>query len=53
MTLVIHLSRLTPTQLRSQLGDPDPVELHARHVTAENYKAAVRQALTEKDKGYD
>jgi hypothetical protein len=53
MTLLTHLSTLTPTQLRAQLIDPDPVQMHDWHVTADAYKAAVKVALIEKDKRYD
>lgn len=53
MTLLTHLSTLTPAQLRGQLREPDPVQLHDWHVSAEHYKAAVRVAIIAKDKRYD
>lgn len=53
MTLLTHLSTLTPGQLRAQLKEPDPVQLHDWHVTPEHYKAAIRVALIEKDTRYD
>jgi len=53
MSLPVYLDTLTPTQLRRQLVEPDPVQLHDWHVTAEAYKDAVRVALIEKDKRYD
>ena len=53
MSLLTYLDTLTPTQLRRQLVEPDPVQLHDWHVTAEAYKDAVRVALIEKDTRYD
>ena len=53
MSLLLHLSTLTPTQLRGQLREPDPVQLHDWNVTADHYKAAVKVALIAKDTRYD
>jgi hypothetical protein len=53
MTILFYLDTLTPTQLRGELRDPDPVQLHDWHVTAEAYKDAVKVALIAKDRRYD
>jgi len=53
MSLLAHLQTLTPAQLRAQLREPDPVQMHDWHVTAEAYKDAVRVALIAKDTRYD
>lgn len=53
MSLLSHLATLTPTQLRAQLRDPDPVQLHDWNVTADHYKAAVKVALIAKDTRYE
>ena len=53
MTLLTHLATLTPAQLRTQLRDPDPVQLHDWNVKPDTYKAAVRLAIIAKDKRYD
>jgi len=53
VSLLSHLATLTPTQLRAQLRDPDPVQMHDWHVTADAYKAAVKVALIAKDTRYE
>ena len=53
MTLHIHLATLTPAQLRNQLREPDPVQLHDWNVKPDTYKAAIRLAIIAKDKRYD
>ena len=53
MSLHIYLATLTPTQLRNQLRDPDPVQLHDWNVKPDTYKAAVRLAIIAKDTRYD
>jgi hypothetical protein len=53
VTLLTYLATLTPTQLRAQLREPDPVQMHDWNVTAHHYKAAVKVALIAKDRRYD
>lgn len=53
MTLHTHLATLTPAQLRNQLREPDPVQLHDWNVSEHGYKAAVRLAIIAKDTRYD
>lgn len=53
MSLLTHLQSLTPTQLRAQLREPDPVELHDWNVTVHDYRASIRLVLIAKDTRYD
>lgn len=53
MSLLTHLATLTPTQLRAQLSDPDPVQLHDWNVTVHDYRASIRLVLIAKDTRYD
>ncbi len=53
MTLLTHLQSLTPTQLRAQLREPDPVQLHDWNVSIHAYKASIRLVLIAKDTRYD
>lgn len=53
MSLHTHLATLTPSQMRNQLRDPDPVQLHDWDVKPDTYKTAVRLAIIAKDTRYD
>lgn len=44
--LVDHLTQKSPTWLRRQLIEPDPVFLHDWHKIAEQFQSAVREALS-------
>jgi hypothetical protein len=53
MTLVTQLSSMTPGQLRAKLSDPDPIQLHDWHITAEDYRASIRLVLIIDDERHE